>query len=72
MMPTGAAGSGLVRHAHGRMSDPNDEAISGHRLYGSGLSEVLWAGVIRDSDTVRALEKQNRVTRATIRRAAMT
>ncbi len=43
------------------MADPNDEAISGHRLYGSGLSDVLWAGVVRDSDAIRALEQQNRV-----------
>jgi hypothetical protein len=43
------------------MADPNDEAISGHRLYGSGLSEVLSAGVVRDSDTIRALTKQNSV-----------
>jgi hypothetical protein len=43
------------------MADPNDEAISGHRLYGSGLSEVPWAGVVRDSDAIHASEKQNRV-----------
>ena len=43
------------------MADPNDEAISGHRLYGSGLGDVLWAGVVRDSDAIRALEQQNRV-----------
>lgn len=43
------------------MADPNDEAISGHRLFESGLSEVSWAGVVRDSDAIRALEKRNRV-----------
>ena len=43
------------------MADPNDEAISGHRLYRHGLNEVLWAGVVHDSDAIRALEKQNRV-----------
>ena len=43
------------------LADPNDEAISGHRLYGSGLSNLLWAGVVSDSETIRALEKQNRV-----------
>lgn len=43
------------------LADPNDEAISGHRLYVHGLSDVLWAGVVRDSDLIRALEKQNRV-----------
>lgn len=43
------------------MADPNDEAISGHRLFGSGLSEVSWAGVVRDSDAIRALEQRNRV-----------
>ena len=43
------------------MADPNDESISGHRLYASGLSDVLWGGVVRDSDLIRALETQNRV-----------
>jgi hypothetical protein len=43
------------------MADPNDEAISGHRLYASGLGGVLWAGVVRDSRLIRALETQNRV-----------
>jgi hypothetical protein len=43
------------------MADPNDEAISGHRLYAVGLSKVLWAGTVRDSDLIRALEMQNRV-----------
>jgi hypothetical protein len=44
-----------------RMGDPNDEAFSGHPLYGSGLSDVLWAGVVRDSAEVVALEARNRV-----------
>lgn len=43
------------------LGDPNDEATSGHRLYKSGLSEVLWAGVVHDIDAIRALEMQNRV-----------
>lgn len=43
------------------LADPNDEAISGHRLYNSGLSDVLWAGVVRDSEVIRGLEMQNRV-----------
>ncbi len=43
------------------MADPNDEAISGHRLYASGLSDVLWAGAVHDSDLIGALETQNRV-----------
>lgn len=43
------------------LSDPNDEAVSGHRLYGRGLSEVLWAGSVRDSTLVAALEQQNQV-----------
>jgi hypothetical protein len=38
------------------LADPNDEAISGHRLYRSGLSDVMWAGVVRDSDVIQALE----------------
>jgi len=43
------------------LSDPNDEAVSGHRLYQKGLSEVLWACVVRDSESLAGLEKQNRV-----------
>ena len=34
---------------------------SGHRLYGSGLSDVLWAGLLRDSEAIGALERQSRV-----------
>ncbi|WP_346275448.1 hypothetical protein [Pseudonocardia sp.] len=40
---------------------PNDEAISGHRLYDKGLSEIMWAGVVRESQLVDQLERQNRV-----------
>ena len=43
------------------LADPNDEAKSGHRLYQSGLSNVLWAGLVRDSETIVALERANRV-----------
>ena len=43
------------------LAPPNDEAISGHRLYGSGLSDVLWAGLVQDSEAIRSLEGQNRV-----------
>lgn len=42
-------------------SGPNDEAISGHRLYGKGLKDVSWAGQVLDSKLVRGLERQNRV-----------
>jgi hypothetical protein len=42
------------------LSDPNDEAISGHHLYESGWSDVLWAGVVGDSNDILALERHNR------------
>jgi hypothetical protein len=43
------------------LASPNDEAISGHRLYQKGLDAVLWAGRVIDSEAIRALEHQNRV-----------
>ena len=43
------------------LADPNDEAISGHRLYAHGLERVLWAGQVRESDLIRDLERRNRV-----------
>ena len=43
------------------MAGPNDEAISGHRLYRAGLSNVLWAGEVYGSTLIRSLEMQNRV-----------
>jgi hypothetical protein len=38
---------------------PNDEAISGHRLYGKGLETVCWIGEVSNSELVASLEKQN-------------
>jgi hypothetical protein len=43
------------------MSDPNDEAISGHRLHGAGLADVLWLGTVRESALIRGLADQNQV-----------
>jgi hypothetical protein len=43
------------------MGGPNDEALAGHRLYERGLRDVLWVGVVRDSEFLDQLEKQNRV-----------
>lgn len=43
------------------MGGPNDEAISGHRLYNKGLRQVLWAGEVIESQLVKALERQNSV-----------
>jgi len=43
------------------MGDPNDEAISGHRLYRTGLDAVHWAGVVHGSELIADLEARNRV-----------
>ena len=43
------------------LADPNDEAISRHRLFSHGLNRVMWAGAVRDSVAIRALKVQNRV-----------
>ena len=43
------------------LADPNDEAISGHRPFKNGLSDVLRAGAVRDSDLIRALQTQSGV-----------
>lgn len=43
------------------MSDPNDEALSGHRLYSRGLRDLRWLGVVEQSELVNTLEKQNSV-----------
>ncbi len=42
----------VMTWTHTRMaskSSPNDEAITGHRLWRRGLSDVLWGGVVEDS-----------------------
>jgi hypothetical protein len=43
------------------MGAPNDEAISGHRLYDRGLKDLTWAGIVSNSKLIAALERQNRV-----------
>ncbi len=43
------------------MQPPNDEAISGHRLYDRGLHGLRWAGEVVESDWIAELEKANRV-----------
>lgn len=43
------------------MSDPNDEAISGHRLFSKGLGDLLWAGLVEHSSLIMDLERQNSV-----------
>ncbi len=40
---------------------PNDEAIEGHRLWGKGLDDVIWSGIVHDSELIAGLERQNRV-----------
>jgi hypothetical protein len=47
--------------AAARMEPPNDEAISGHRLYDSGLRDVYWVGEVLDSSLIADLERRNRV-----------
>ncbi len=44
-----------------QLGGPNDESISGHRLWSKGLDGVLWAGQVRHSHTIRDLERRNRV-----------
>lgn len=43
------------------MTPPNDEAISGHRLWKKGLSGLLWAGVVNGSALIKELERRSRV-----------
>lgn len=43
------------------MSPPNEEAISGHRLWEKGLDGLLWAAVVHESELIDALERQNHV-----------
>jgi len=37
------------------MGPPNDEARAQHRLYAHGLRELLWLGIVRDSELVAQL-----------------
>ena len=46
---------------HSSIGGPNDEARSGHRLWGKGLSSVYWIGEVWGSELVKALERQNSV-----------
>jgi hypothetical protein len=41
------------------LGDPNDESISGHPLYGSGLEHVTWAGEVEQRQRLRDLERIN-------------
>jgi hypothetical protein len=43
------------------MGVPNDEALSGHRLYTRGLAQLAWAGVVEHSERIADLERRNRV-----------
>ena|SRR5215469_16142818 len=43
------------------LSAPNDEAISGHRLWRAGLNDVLWLGLVEGSELIAGLERQNSV-----------
>ena len=38
------------------MAPPNDEARDQHRLYDSGLRELLWAGVVEGSEWAAAVD----------------
>ena len=43
------------------LEPPNDEAITGHRLYDRGLRDFLWAGEVQRSAWIADLERRNRV-----------
>ena len=43
------------------LSAPNDEAVSGHRLWRRGLSEIQWIGVVEDSVLRADLKRHNSV-----------
>ena len=43
------------------MGEPNDETLPGHRLYGKGLREALWGGIVHESELIAGMERQNRV-----------
>ena len=43
------------------MGAPNDESLSGHRLFDRGLAELTWAGIVEHSERIARLERANRV-----------
>jgi hypothetical protein len=43
------------------MQPPNDEAISGHRLFAKGLRGILWAAEVLESEWIADLERRNRM-----------
>jgi hypothetical protein len=43
------------------LGGPNDEALSGHRLYAKGLSGISWIGIVEGSELIAMLERQNSV-----------
>jgi hypothetical protein len=43
------------------MGPPGDEARSGHRLFRRGLAELMWSGVVEDSEWIIELEHRDRV-----------
>jgi hypothetical protein len=43
------------------LEPPNDETISGHRLYDRGVRDILWAGEVQRSAWIADLERRNRV-----------
>jgi hypothetical protein len=47
--------------AFASMGGPNDEALSGHRLYSKGLDEVVWSGTVEESELIELLVRQNSV-----------
>jgi hypothetical protein len=44
-----------------RMEPPNDEAAEGHRLYDSGLRDVMWVGEVLDSNLIIEFERLDRI-----------
>jgi hypothetical protein len=41
------------------MSDPNDEALHRHPLYGHGLRDLMWLGEVQDSDWLAAVTEMS-------------
>jgi len=54
--------SSFIRDYHVSLGAPNDEALAGHPLHGSGLEHYA-AHEVRNSDLIATLEQRNRVHR---------